>query len=465
MALPSWTCVCGQRNAGPAPCSRCLTPAPLSAGAATDDGAILPARATPWWHRLIVPLALVIAVLLIAGALGVGAVGGDSDDSGGAGDPGGDGGGATPATGGETIAATPDGADTSGLSGVALEIATAIPSLMRFVQDARGLAYKAPVEVALLPDKAFRERLRSLEEEQTDEDRELIETNERVLRALGLLEGDVDLDEAMDSLLGSAVAGFYDFEADDLVVRGERLSAGVRVTFVHELTHALQDQHFDLDREELDDRDDEASQAFDALVEGDAVRVEQLYLDTLPADEQKAAQDEELEAAAGIDLSIPRILLESIAFPYAVGPAFAAAVVRAGGQPRLDEAYRVPPTTSEQIIHPDLYLADGEPPREVPDPAADEEKIDEGVVGEFAFILVLQRILDQRNAVIASNGWGGDRYVAWDDGDRTCVRTNLVMDTAADAAEMADALREVADRRNGVEVRVSPQLLTFTSCG
>lgn len=413
----------------------------------------------PRRHRLVLPLALCIALLLVAGGIAVGVVGEGADDGGPTGRA------EVAAAGGETISVTPDGADTEGLDGVELEIANAIPGLMRFVQEERGLPFKEPVEVTLLPDNAFRERLRGVEEEQTDEEKERIETNERVLRALGLLEGDVDLEEAMESLLGSAVAGFYDTEEDDLVVRGDRLSASVRVTFVHELTHALQDQHFDLDRDDIDDRDDEAAQAFTSVIEGDAVRIEQLYLETLSAAEQKAAQDEEMEAASGIDPNIPRILLESIAFPYAVGPGFAAEVVAAGGQARLDEAFRTPPTTSEQILHPDLYVEDGEPPRSVPDPEPDGDEIDAGVVGEFGMILILRRILDDRTAVVASNGWGGDRYVAWDEGDETCVRTNLVMDTARDAMEMADALREAAERRDNLDVTVTPRLLSFTSCG
>ena len=456
MVLSPWTCVCGERNAGPNPCPRCLTPAPTWVHA-EPTAALTP---EPRRHRLILPLAVFIAVLLVAGALAVGAVAGDDDEAVGMTDDR-----EVAAAGGETIRVTPDGADTDGLDGVELEIAQAIPALMRFVQEERGLPFKEPVEVTLLPDGAFRQRLRSTEEEQTAEEKERVETNERVLRALGLLEGDVDLTEAMESLLGSAVAGFYDTEEDDLVVRGDRLSASVKVTFVHELTHALQDQHFDLDREDIEDRDDEASQAFTSVIEGDAVRIEQLYLDTLSASEQKAAQDEEMEAASGIDPNIPRILLESIAFPYAVGPGFASEVVAAGGQAKLDDAFRTPPTTSEQIIHPDLYVADGEPPRTVADPEPDGDEIDAGAVGEFGLILILQRILDDRTAIVAANGWGGDRYVAWDDDDKTCVRTNLVMDTAKDAREMADALREAAEERDQLEVTVTPRLITFTSCG
>ncbi|HVM09457.1 MAG TPA: hypothetical protein VM345_13400 [Acidimicrobiales bacterium] len=395
-------------------------------------------------------------MLLVAAAFAAGAV--DGDDRGA-------GGGLTAAEGaGQTISVTPEGADTAGLSGVALEIAEALPAMMRFVEEKRGLQFKEPVEVTLLGDKAFRARLQGLQEEETEDDRAQIETNARVLKALGLLEGDVDLAEATESLLGDAVAGFYDTENDDLVVRGEELSGSVKVTFVHELTHALQDQYFELDREDIEERDDEASQAFTSLIEGDAVRIEELYRATLPEREQKAIEREEMNAAGGIDPSVPRILLELLSFPYAVGPQFATAVVAEGGQERLDAAFREPPTTSEQILNPDRYLADGAPPRILENPKADGKIIDQGVIGQLGMILILQRILDDDDAFVASDGWGGDRYVAWRSGDKTCVRTNLVMDTATDAREMADALRRAARQRKSIDASITPALLTFTSC-
>ena len=418
---------------------------------------ILPAP--PRRHRWFVPLAIMTTVLLVAAVVGAVVIGGD-DDEGTERDP------AVVAGTGQTIEVTPDGAP-AGLTGIAAEIAAELPAMMRFIEQARGLEFKEPVKVELLSDEAFRARLDALDEDPDNEERVEIENDERVLRALGLLDGDVDLEEATDSLLGDAVAGFYDTEKDELVVRGDRLTPGVRITFVHELTHALQAQHFDLEREDLDERDDEAAQSFSAVVEGDASRIEEMYVDTLPEDQQKAAQLEEIEAASGIDPTIPQILLELISFPYALGPDFTRALVDGGAQARLDAAFKEPPTTSEQIIRPDLYLDDGEPPRDVvkPKPDGGAEVIDQGVMGQLGMILILGRLVDQRTAVLASQGWGGDWYVAWRDGDDACVRTNMVMDTAGDAREMADALRQAAKKRDGLDVAVTPDLITFTSCG
>ena len=97
-----------------------------------------------------------------------------------------------------------------------------------------------------------------------------------MFRALGLVEGDVDLFDKSNELQGKGIIGYYSYEDERLRVRGTELTPAVESTIVHELTHALQDQNFDLGKrfEELDKADDAnssaASDGFDALVEGDA---------------------------------------------------------------------------------------------------------------------------------------------------------------------------------------------------
>lgn len=339
-----------------------------------------------------------------------------------------------------------------------------LPALLRFVEQARGLPFTREVKVTLVGDAEFRRRLLGTENTRSPEDREELRSTERVLEGLGLLDRDVDLEAAIESLFGSAVTGFYDTEKDDLVVRGDELTPALRVTLVHELTHALQDQHFDIARPDFDERDDEASQGLTGLVEGDAVRIERQYVDTLPSDQQKAIEAEEAEFAGALDPSTPEVLLQLVGFPYIVGPRFVEELVAKGGQARLDAAFANPPTTSEQLLHPERFLA-GEGPKEVPAPAAGGRVIDEGVLGELGLLLFLREALGDA-APAASRGWGGDRYVAWVDGDRTCVRANIAMDTPDDRARLARALERTADRRDGVSVRSSGSgPITVTSCG
>jgi hypothetical protein len=83
----------------------------------------------------------------------------------------------------------------------------------------------------------------------------------------------------------------------------------------------------------------------------------------------------------------------------------------------------------------------------VPSPPADGTAFDDGEIGELFLSLMLASDLDEDEAREAAEGWGGDHYVAWRDGDRTCVRMTFVMDTPADTAELSEALAAWAEER------------------
>jgi hypothetical protein len=393
-------------------------------------------------------LTVAVAALLIAGVAGAVVVEQDDDRD-------------TVAAGTATTAAAGASTTTTVASTPVTtpsELQALVAELQAFVSRERGLPFKAPVKTALLDDEAFEARLLADE----DEDLQELEDITRVLKALHLLDGDIDLSEAFDDLLGAAVAGFYDSEKEELVVRGVKPTPFVRSVLVHELTHALQDQHFKLDRPELEDRDDEAAVAFSGVVEGDAVRIEQRYMRSLsPSDRRAAAREEADSYGDGID-DIPEVLTASLGFPYVFGPDFVDAVFDAGGQARLDAAFTSPPTTSEQLMHPQTYLS-GQPVVSVAPPKADGAVIEQGAVGEFGLAMMFN-FEDVDNANRAAAGWGGDWFVAWADGPRSCVRAEFVMDTPTDAAQLREALEEWADNFDGGITIEGVSPLTLTSC-
>lgn len=137
------------------------------------------------------------------------------------------------------------------------------------------------------------------------------------------------------------------------------------------------------------------------------------------------------------------------------------AIVRAGGQARLDAAFRDPPDSSEHVLDPRRYLR-GDQPRAVPVPRADGDAFDDGEIGQLFLALMLRAELDDDDADEAAEGWGGDRYVAWRAGDRTCVRMEFVMDTAEDTDELVAALADWARRRSGSATTSGTSLRT---CG
>lgn len=342
------------------------------------------------------------------------------------------------------------------------ELDLVVAELSDFVSDARALEFKEPVPVTLLDDDEFSTRV----EAEAVNDLDGLKDTERVLRAYGLLDDDVDLAAVLTSFLGDGVVGFYDPVGGELVVRGAALTPYVRLTLVHELTHALDDQHFELDRPALDDADDETGTGFLALQEGNAVRVQEEYLDTLSSEEQDQAAAEEGQLGQSMDLSnVPRVLPEIIGFPYAFGPTVVALLLQEGGESRVNEAFADPPTTSEQVLDPATWLAEQAEPIDVPPPAADGEVFDEGVLGLWGIVLLLEDELGQQDAFVAAHGWGGDWYVAWERGDEVCVRNTFVMDTPEDLKELASALDDWAVAQDDAEITRTEGQVSLLSCG
>jgi hypothetical protein len=326
---------------------------------------------------------------------------------------------------------------------VQAEVAALLPELRAFVEQERGLPFKEDVEVEVLDDDAF---LEALYEEDPDapeppEDRD----SERTLNALGLLDPDVDLDDAVGQSLDEGVVGFYDPKNGRLAVRGREVDAFVQLVLVHELTHALQDQHFDIDRPELDEADDERSLGFLSLVEGDAVRVESAWLEAQPPSVQEELA--ELFESGGGGGGEP-IVEELLGFPYYAGPELVAALLESGGQEALDAAFREPPTTVEQVVAP------GSGPGVTPEPPpADGEVVDRGVLGVLALALVLGNDPLEQGA---ERGWNGDRYVTVEDGDRTCTRAQIAVDDAESGRALLEDLQEWAAAQDDAAVGANP---------
>lgn len=337
----------------------------------------------------------------------------------------------------------------------------AVAELSAFVAKTRALEFQRPVEVELLDGDAFNARLF----EDAEEDRADVEESERVLRALQLIPPDVDLFETVQSFLGDSVLGFYDPETDELVIRGAELTPYVRTTLVHELTHALDDQYFELNRPDLAESDDERFTAFQALYEGSAVRVDQAYRAALSEGEQEEADREEREFSADIDLSgVPPVIPDLLSFPYVAGAKFVERLVEDGGEVRLDEAFRDPPVTSEQILHPESFL-DREPVATVDMPAADGEILEQGTYGEWVLLLTLAQEVSVDAAREAADGWGGDAYVAWADGERACLRATFVSDTPTDHDQLDAAWRKWAAGHGDARVETTADAVTVTACG
>lgn len=311
-----------------------------------------------------------------------------------------------------------------------------LPELQEFVEQARGLEFRRPVNLQLLDESSFRRRIQTLTRGS------LVEGNRRlrVLKAFGLVPTDADLSQAQRDA-NAGIVGLYDPTTNRLVVRGKDPTPYVRAVIVHELTHALQDQHFNLRR--VGATRGGSAQGHLGVTEGDATRIEQRYLDSLSPEDQQLAELEEASLAAGGSGGGPPAAVSAFsAFPYIYGAQFTTELVERSGQTALDDAFRSPPRTAEQLMHTDAFVA-GETGRLVdePEPAADRRALITDTLGEFGLRVLLRDVVAEDEVARAAEGWGGDRYVVWVDGARNCARLHVVMDTPSDTEELVAALR------------------------
>jgi len=327
------------------------------------------------------------------------------------------------------------------------QLATEVTQLVAVTERVRGLPFLEQPSITILGPEEFATRLRTSLEE--DLDAAAIGADTRLYRLLGILGPDDDLLTMYLDLYTEQVAGFYDGDTKELVIAGDAadLSAFDKSVVVHELVHALTDQHFAFSsdfRDMIDgERYDEAA-ALQALFEGDATYFQLLYIQELPLAEQLALTNEMLAAmdAQPVLSSMPRWMQEDLAFPYNVGQAFVQDLIDAGGIAEVDTAYVEPPVSTELVMHPDRYRS-GEGIRPVTTVAIDLPGFtshETSTFGEEGFRLLLLDSVPPGVLTQAVDGWGGDSYeVMFDQGD-------LVMalaykgDTVDDAFELTDAI-------------------------
>jgi hypothetical protein len=347
-----------------------------------------------------------------------------------------------------------------------------VRSVAEEVEKLRGLEFEHPVPVDFLTDAAFRERVSAFDDV-TDGERADIRRSEAALRAIGLLPGGVDLLDAQRSLRAAGTLAFYDSHTKRATVRGTKLGVMARVTLAHELTHALQDQHFDLREMLRAAARRHGSAALRALVEGDAVRVHERYLDSLSAAEQREYhRARNGRASTALDEArskgVPDALIVFFQTPYTLGSSMLELVEAAKGEPGVDALFEEPPIDDASFVTP-VTLVDGSQTRAVfpPELRAGEER--DGNVDSFGS-LALYLMLAERADPIATlpivDGWGGDAMVSFRRDGASCVRANIAGRNAGAQAAIDDALaRWVATAPAGTaELGHDASLATLTAC-
>jgi hypothetical protein len=335
--------------------------------------------------------------------------------------------------------------DLSGLEGLSPEVREQLEQLIVEAEEIRELPFLGPPTITVVSDDELEARVR----ESIEEDIEDFPADEALYKLLGLLDPGADLLTMLLDLFGEQVAGFYDGDTGEIVVpsAAEGLSVLQRGTLVHELVHALTDQHFRFDEkfDEMieEDRLDQAA-AFQALIEGDATLAEVIWIQALSQRELGEFVAESLESDATALQSVPQFIQDSLLFPYDAGLGFVQDLHRSDGWAGVNESYSILPDlpgSSEQVMTPDDYGRDLPLEVEIPVIELEDYELERtSVWGEQGFRVMLDQVLGESTGAPAADGWGGDSYHQWFDGENAALLMVYRGDTERDLEELEAAL-------------------------
>jgi hypothetical protein len=322
----------------------------------------------------------------------------------------------------------------------------ALTALEAEVADIRDLP-PAPIGPAeFISREELEERLAAEFEAEYPADE--IAADNAMYRALGLLSRDQDIADLQLQLLSSQVLGYYDDEAQAMVVVADaELTPETQVVYVHEYVHALQDAAFGIDSLPLDGGDDAAFAAL-SLLEGDATTAMVLwaYQNLSPEDILEISQTP-LPDTTGV----PAWMVTQLGFPYLDGTDFTSQLFARGGFAAVDEAWTDPPGSTEQILHFDTYVDDEVPldrPVEV-DAPPDADVVRTATFGEAMIAIWFGALgVDQTDADQAAAGWGGDALsvIVANDGQDVAIALDVAWDAPLDATEFAAAYEDALAR-------------------
>jgi hypothetical protein len=335
----------------------------------------------------------------------------------------------------------------------------AVARTLRRVSELRGLKATKPVPGIKLKrdDLIGQVKAKALREFPA----EAIEREGKVLQLLGFAPPSFDYLEEMMTLLEAQLEGFYEPSNGTMYLAADLKGAEAQATLAHELVHALQDHTWDLrSRSTYRPGKGDETLALACLAEGDATS---LMMDYVLADKGQTAielPEEVVKAlmANGINEAstrgVPHIMRTTLVAPYIDGLAFVHAMRRKGGWAKVDRVWQAPPTTTEQVLHPEKWESH-EAALTIPPPTASAlgagwKMVDEDTFGELGFALTFGEWLEPADARVAAAGWGGDRAAVHARGDEIAFAVHVRYDEARTGAKDAFASRAYTKLADGL---------------
>jgi hypothetical protein len=357
-------------------------------------------------------------------------------------------------------------APSEGSAAPAPDQAALIRQVAADVERIRGLKFARPVPMEVVGDAETRKHaLQRLEDLQA---KEALDAELTVYRLLGLVPAEGDVLESVLGALEEQVGAFYDPKRETFFLLDDMPQGMAPALMAHELTHALEDQTFDLDARLRASKDDEdLSFAVSAVHEGSATLVMTLYAAEGLKSGKVRAEDlqafSKTEAGRGDRLAaLPPVLYRQLIGSYVLGTNF---LTRGRGPEAIEKfpvgdvrrAFKDGPTSSEQILHPERYWERRDDPRPVALGTAGRAlgeawtRATDGTLGELVLAALVGAPTPGDFATAwavgprgwtnaAATGWGGDRWELWRRRTDVAVLVGTVWDTEKDAQEFAAAL-------------------------
>ena len=274
-----------------------------------------------------------------------------------------------------------------------------INSIVQSLSEISGLTEEHAVPYGTMSKKQLRHFLRKRIKKTLKPDE--IRADELALKMFGLVPQSFDLKKSTIDLLTEQAAAFYDYDEKKLFLLEGSSIADETTTLAHELSHALADQHFDLNRfMDESPADDDENLAHSAVVEGQASWLMIAYdlaedgkPPTPTAEMLRSVEDSDDTSATDYPVlkASPLYIQQSLLFPYTEGTRFFDAIYKKVGKQAFSMVFTQPPLASSQILHPDRYFAHVKPAiPDLPKPlGADQKEITDGSLGEFDHRMLL----------------------------------------------------------------------------
>jgi hypothetical protein len=349
---------------------------------------------------------------------------------------------------------------------IAPDVALQMDTIQQQVVQIRGLQAQEPVTRVLITPAQLAQRVLSDFTQQNNQ--KDVQDNSYELIALGLISPDFDLYHYLENLQTEEIAGFYDDKIKEMfVVSSSGFGGNEKWTYSHEYTHALQDQNYNIEHglnynDLVCKTESERCAAIQALMEGDASLT---ALDWVKKYASLKDITQIQKYADSLKLPVydqaPDFLKQDFNFPYEQGQDFVQFLYNKGGWDAVNQAFKNPPVSTAQILHPELY-PDQKPititlPNLSTAFGAGWRELELNSLGEWYTYLMLAHGIDPKTrlddtaAKAAVQGWAGDTYVAYynDQLKATTIVLVSIWGSTQQAQQFASAFQSYSNNRFG----------------